>query len=81
MYNTIGNVKVSSAGTGYTKPPKVTIGEPSEDWGVPATAVATLLNGKVDTIEIASAGRGYTTLPTITLSSPDVGINTATATI
>ena len=81
LYNTIGNVKVSSAGTGYTKPPTVTIGAPSEEWGITATAVSTLLNGKGDTIEIASAGRGYTTLPTITLSSPDVGINTATATI
>ena len=81
LFNSIGNVKVSSAGTGYTKPPTVTIGDPSEEWGIPATAVATLLNGKVDTIDIASAGRGYTTLPTITLSSPDVGINTATATI
>ena len=81
LFNSIGNVKVSSAGTGYTKPPTITIGDPSEEWGIPATAVATLLNGKVDTIDIASAGRGYTTLPTITLSSPDVGINTATATI
>ena len=81
LFNTIGNVKVSSAGTGYTKPPTVTIGAPSEEWGITATAVATLLNGKVDTIEIASAGRGYTTLPTITLSGPEVGINTATATI
>ena len=81
LFNSIGNVKVSSAGTGYTKPPTITIGDPSEEWGIPATAVATLLNGKVDTIDIASAGRGYTTLPSITLSSPDVGINTATATI
>ena len=81
LFNTIGNVKVSSAGTGYTKPPTVTIDDPSEEWGITATAVATLLNGKVDTIEIASAGRGYTTLPTITLSGPEVGINTATATI
>ena len=81
LFNTIGNVKVSSAGTGYTKPPTVTIDDPSEEWGITATAVATLLNGKVDTIEIASAGRGYTTLPTITISGPEVGINTATATI
>jgi hypothetical protein len=32
-------------------------------------------------IEIVSSGRGYTSLPTITISGPDVGINTATATL
>ena len=81
LFNTIGKIKVSSAGTGYNSYPTVTIGEPSEDWGVAATAVASVKNGKVDEIEIVSSGRGYTTLPSITIASPDVGINTATATL
>tara|TARA_B100000674_G_scaffold414012_1_gene362771 strand:+ start:351 stop:2213 length:1863 start_codon:yes stop_codon:yes gene_type:complete len=81
LFNTIGKITVSSAGTGYNSNPAVTIGSPSEEWGVAATAVASVKNGKVDEIEIVSSGRGYTTLPSITIASPDVGINTATATL
>tara|TARA_B100000683_G_scaffold265680_1_gene296964 strand:- start:867 stop:2729 length:1863 start_codon:yes stop_codon:yes gene_type:complete len=81
LFNTIGKITVSSAGTGYNSNPVVTIGSPSEEWGVAATAVASVKNGKVDEIEIVSSGRGYTTLPSITIASPDVGINTATATL
>ena len=81
LFNTVGKITVSSAGTGYNSNPVVTIGSPSEEWGVAATAVASVKNGKVDEIEIVSSGRGYTTLPSITIDSPDVGINTATATL
>ena len=66
---------------GYTKAPTITIDNPSTPWGIRATAVASIKNGKVDEIDIVSSGRGYTSTPSITLSTPDVGINTATATL
>lgn len=81
LYYTIGKIQVSSGGTGYNSNPVVTIGSPTESWGIQATAVAEVINGSVTSIEIVSSGRGYSTTPTITISGPDVGINTATATL
>ena len=83
QYNTIGKIKLTNPGSGYNTAPTVTIGDPSTSstFGVTATAVATIIGSKVDEIEILSNGRGYTSLPSVTISAPDVGINTATATI
>jgi hypothetical protein len=81
LYYTINKIQVSSGGTGYNSSPIITISEPSTDWGVLATAVAEVTNGSVTGIEIVSSGRGYTTAPTLTIAGPDVGINTATATL
>ena len=81
LYHTVGEINVSSGGTGYTGNAEVSISPPSTDWGVPAQAVAEVKNGSVVGIEIVSSGRGYLTSPTVTISSPDVGINTATATV
>ena len=41
---------------------------PSTSWGVRATAVAQISNGKISTIDIVSNGRGYTSTPSITIS-------------
>jgi hypothetical protein len=81
LYYTVNKIQVSSGGTGYNSSPVVTISPPSTDWGVLATAVAEVTNGSVTGIEIVSSGRGYTTAPTLTIAGPDVGINTATATL
>ena len=81
LYYTVNKIQVSSGGTGYNSSPVVTIDAPSTDWGVLATAVAEVTNGSVTGIEIVSSGRGYTTAPTLTIAGPDVGINTATATL
>ena len=81
LYYTVNKIQVSSGGTGYNSSPIITISEPSTDWGVRATAVAEVTNGSVTGIEIVSSGRGYTTAPTLTIAGPDVGINTATATL
>jgi hypothetical protein len=80
LYYTVGEVIVSSGGTGYTGNAEITIGSPSTDWGVPAQAVAEVKNGSVVGTEIVSSGRGYLTTPTVTISSPSIGFNTATAT-
>lgn len=81
LYYTVGEIVVSSGGSGYTSTPTVTISPPSTSWGIQATAVAEIKNGIVESIQIISNGRGYNAPPSITISSPNVGINTATATI
>ena len=81
LYNTVGKITITNAGSGYNSTPTITIGSPNESWGITATALPTVTNGFVTDVEILSSGRGYTSVPTITFSTPDVGINTATATI
>ncbi|GIQ98671.1 hypothetical protein CM15mP5_1060 [bacterium] len=34
LYNTVGKIKVGSAGTGYVRAPEITIDPPSEPWGI-----------------------------------------------
>ena len=81
LYYTIGGVTVSSGGTGYTSDVNITFDDPSESWGIPATAVGEVKNGSVINVEMVSNGRGYSsTPPTVTFAAPDVGINTATGT-
>jgi hypothetical protein len=80
LYFTIGGVTVSSGGTGYTQNTNITFSNPSEPWGIPATAVGEVVNGSVTKVEMVSNGRGYLTAPAVTFSSPDVGINTAIGT-
>jgi hypothetical protein len=80
LYYSVGDVTVSSGGTGYTGNAELTIESPETDWGIPATAVAEVKNGTVTNVEMISNGRGYTTTPRVTFNSPDAGINTATGT-
>ena len=77
LYNGVGKVVVGSGGTGYTSTPVITIDPPSTSWGIRATAVAEVKNGRITSVDIISSGRGYTTVPLITVSSPNVGVNTA----
>jgi hypothetical protein len=80
LYYTVGGVTVGSGGTGYTENVDITFEDPSEPWGIPATAIGEVRDGVVTNVEMISNGRGYTTVPTVTFASPDVGINTATGT-
>ena len=83
LFYTVGKLKITNPGSGYNVAPKIIMDAPSTagTWGVKATAVATIIGDHVDEATIVSNGRGYTSLPSITFSTPDVGINTATATI
>ena len=83
LYNTVGKITITNPGSGYSSPPEITISNPStvNDWGIRATASATLTGNQVGAVNILSSGRGYTSTPTITFSAPQTGINTATATI
>jgi hypothetical protein len=78
LYFSVGGVIVGSGGTGYSQNVDITFSNPSEPWGVPATAVGAVKDGSVTSVEMVSNGRGYTSLPTVTFASPDSGINTAT---
>jgi len=81
LYYTVGGITVGSGGTGYTGNAQVTIGSPTESWGVSATGVAEVSNGSVTLVEMISNGRGYdVSTPTVTFSTPNSGINTATGT-
>jgi hypothetical protein len=74
LYYIVQGVQITSGGSGYTGNTTVTIGEPEEPWGIPATAVAEVKNGSVISVEMISSGRGYgSTPPTVTFSSPESG--------
>lgn len=81
LYQSVETITVSAGGTGYTTTPTVTIGDPTGPSGETATAFATLEDGAVASITIISSGSQYESTPTITIGGPDVGVNTATATI
>ena len=80
LYYSISDIEITNGGSGYGNvPPTITISDPSESWGVKATAAANITNGTVTSVDMISNGRGYTTAPTITFSAPDSG-TTATGT-
>ena len=81
LYYTVNKVQISSGGSGYTNTPYVTIDPPTTSWGIPAQAVAIVRNGSIVGLELVSSGRGYTTIPNIIISSPNVGLNTAVASL
>ena len=83
LYHTVSKITITNEGSGYTSQPTVTIADPSEDWGVTATATAIFDSdsGKVTGATIVSSGRGYSsTAPTITFSDPQSGLDVATGT-
>ena len=68
LYREVQKIKVTAGGSNYTSSPTITIDAPSVDFGITATAVAIIKNGKVDSIDIISSGRGYESVPTITIA-------------
>ena len=71
LYKVVDKIKITNGGSGYTIPPTITIGSPSEPWGIPATAIAELTAGQVSSITIVTSGRGYTSTPSISISGGD----------
>ena len=76
LYKEVKSLTIDDKGIGYTSAPEITISDPSEPWGIKATAVASVVDGKIDEIEMISNGRGYTSTPTVSFAS---GIASATA--
>lgn len=76
LYNTVKKVNITDQGT-YTTLPAVTFSEPETPWGIKATGIPVLEQGKIVAVEMISNGRGYVDPPTVTFSTPQSGINTA----
>jgi len=77
-YDPFGNVfyiGVLYGGSGYTKPPKITIDSPVTDstFGFAAEGVAMIQNGEVVGAQITYPGCGYTFVPQITVEEPESG--------
>ena len=72
----VSAVTVTSAGSGYTAAPLVTL---SGGGGAGATAVATIAGGSVTGIAVTNAGTGYASAPTVSITQP--GAATATFTV
>ncbi len=68
LYQEVQKIKVTASGSNYTSAPTVTITSPSADFGITATGVAVLKDGKVDSIDLVSSGRGYESTPTISIA-------------
>ena len=68
LYQEVQKIKVTAGGSNYTSAPTVTITSPSTDFGITATGVAVLKDGKVDSIDLVSSGRGYESTPTISIA-------------
>jgi len=74
----VSSATITSAGSGYSYAPAVTIAAPPS--GVTATGTATISSGSVTGITITEEGKGYTSVPSITIAGPGGGGSTATAT-
>ena len=81
LYSSVNSISVGSGGTGYTNTPTVTIDPPPTSWGIQAQGLANISNGTVISIDIVSGGLGYVYPPNVTISAPNIGINTATASV
>jgi hypothetical protein len=55
----VDSISIGSGGSGYTKPPFVTIDPPSSPNGIQAKAYAVLTNGTVTSIVVYDKGSGY----------------------
>lgn len=64
---TVGSIKVTAQGSGYTSAPAVTFSAPPPG-GTTATGTAILMSGKVIAVILTSCGAGYVTPPTITIT-------------
>ena len=82
-YFIVKDIIVGSGGTGYLSAPLVTIDAPTGPGvAIQAQASSTIdENGSVDELILVSGGSQYETVPNVTIAAPDVGFNTATATV
>jgi hypothetical protein len=78
LYNNRVNVTLSTAGTGYTAIPTVTI---TGGGGTGATATATISSGRVTGIVMTNFGANYTSVPTVTITGGNGTGATAIASI
>jgi len=66
----VGSLTLSSGGTGYTRPPKVTFSSPTGS-GTRPDAYAIIAGGSVTSIVLKDGGSGYTEQAIVTIAPPD----------
>ena len=76
----VNSIAVTTAGTGYTSAPTVTLSAPPAG-GTQATASAVISGGTVTAINVNNRGLGYTEVPTVTITPPTRTQATATTVI
>ena len=72
-FNNIYDVDIIHKGSGYNKPPTVTISPPNGEnmYGFHIEAVATVKDGSLSDITVTRTGSGYTSSPAVGISPPD----------
>jgi hypothetical protein len=73
----IARIRVISGGQGYTTPPTITF--TPTNGGIGATAVASVLNGKIKEVTVTIPGSGYLTLPIVAATSDRITSGVVTA--
>ena len=67
----VSRIDIEEVGSGYNKPPKVTISD--EQGAKTAKATASIRDGAINSITVTERGRGYTKPPCVTLTDPPDG--------
>tara|TARA_Y100000310_G_scaffold294574_1_gene325151 strand:+ start:5849 stop:6571 length:723 start_codon:yes stop_codon:yes gene_type:complete len=68
-FNNIFDIAIINGGSGYTKPPIVSVEE--SEFGFPVKAVPQIKDGKVSGITVTQVGSGYSKSPAVNISPPD----------
>jgi hypothetical protein len=73
LFNNVMFITVTNSGSGYTKPPTVTIDPPKQEnfIGFTARAVSKVENNKISEVKLIDHGSNYTLAPKVSISPPD----------
>jgi hypothetical protein len=73
LFNNVMFITVTNSGSGYTKPPTVTIEPPKQEnfIGFTARAVSKVENNKISEVKLIDHGSNYTFVPDVSISPPD----------
>ena len=73
LFNNVMFITVTNSGSGYTKPPTVTIDPPKQEnfIGFTARAVSKVENNKISEVKLIDHGSNYTFVPDVSISPPD----------
>ena len=79
LYYFISGIKITNPGSGYSSPPRVTIGAPTGPQGANAEGSTNIdTSGSVTSVDIIADGSQYQSVPTVTFESPTGSGTTAT---
>ena len=73
LFNNVMFITLTNSGSGYTKPPTVTIDPPKQEnfIGFTAKAVPKVENNRISEIELIDHGSNYNFIPNVSISPPD----------